>query len=1042
MSNGNDNFVNLHLHTTYSLLDAYGLPEQILDKVKELKQTACAITDHGNTFGHIRFYKEALKRNIKPILGCEFYLVKNAKIKDKEEKRSHITILAKNKQGYTNLIKLVTQSWLEYFYYKPRIDIDTLLQHKEGLIVLSGCPQSFISNWKDDCEIIVEKLKAELKNDFYLEIGDWDFFEGKKIISKIIAIYKKFKIPLVVTADVHYPEKNDSSIQDILVCIRDRKKINDPTLKLYDLRNLYLKTYQEIKDSIIKFIPELSEKEIELAIANTQKIANDVDFAFENLLMPEFPLSQDKIKFFEQLCKQGLKEKKLNSSKQYIDRMEYEKKIILQKKNFLDYFLIIWDIVQYAKKKNILMSPARGSVAGCLIAYLLGITEIDPLQYNLIFERFIDINREDLPDIDLDFEDTRREEIKDYIEKKYGYEHTASLATFGTFKGKMCLQDIGRIYSLPNKEVEKLKELVLVRSGGDSRGMFCVEDTFKFDIAKKIAEQYPDFFKAAKLEGQIRNVSIHAAGVIISKTPLNNCIAFSQSHGQKILATDYDGAKYLNLLKIDILGLKTLSIIKNTLKLIEQNHNKKIDIYKDIPLDDPKVYEYFSQGKLYGIFQFEGQAVNQVCRQIKPKNINELIEVNGLARPGPLNSGATTSFINRKNKIEEIVYEHPLMKNITENTYGIVVWQEQVMRVMREIGDMSWADTAEIRKLISRAQGVEKFNTFQKKFEMGSLKKVDKNTSDKIWNAMCTFGSWAFNKSHATGYTILSYITMWLKIYYPLEYFVSLCQREDETAIKKILKEAKNEKIKILPIDINKSKQTFTIENGCLRLGFEQIKKFGKKAADELVKKQPFVNTEDFLNRIDKKIITKGKQELLYKLGIIAKNKNQLSLFPTPEKEISMEEKFQICPYLIDLNLIEKWQSFCYNTYKQKIVPIEKLNLLSNKKVAIIGLADPAEKNLRNIREVSFSKGQKLDNISNPHLEEFMNFVLEDETDFITVRISRTKYPLLKDIIWSAEAKDVLYVEGRMGMGIRMVFAEKIINLTKNYEKYQNKKNK
>ena len=750
-----DNFVHLHLHSTYSFTDGYGLPEQYISRAVELGQPGIGVTDHGNVSAHYKWYKQSIKAGLKPILGCEMYIVEDNK-DIREREYNHITVLVKNNIGYRNLMKLVTKAWCEQFYYKPRITFQDLFDNQEGLIVLSGCLSSPImehlkENRMDEARNMIKLFNERIDN-FYIEIQPITFEAGIHAYEKLIDLYHELKhygIKWVATNDCHYVLEEHNKVQEVLLCVQTRDKMSNPEHWKFDQDDFFLKSRQQMIDSLHKAFPYYDISEFEKACDNSVIIADGVDFEFPKATPIVFPMKEeDKFIFIKSECEKGLERILRKDDKSYRERVDYELDLI-KSKGFIDYFLVIHDLVNWAKNKGILVGPARGSAAGSLACYLLRITEVDPMPYDLLFERFIDINREDLPDIDVDFEDSRRYEVKEYIIGKYGADKVGNLPTFAEFKGKSALHDVGSIFEVPFKMVDEIKSLVIERSGGDSRASFTLIDTFtneEFPRPAEILKQYPSMKYAIELEGQYRQMGQHAAGVVISNEPLTNFCAIYKVKGEQVISLAYEDASSIGLLKIDLLGLSTLSVVSKAIRMIEAKTKKKIDIY-NLPLNDPKVYQGFISQKMFGVFQFDGQAVNQVSRQINPRDFNALSAISALARPGPLNGGVTTAYIARRANKEKITYAHPVMKPYTEETYGLVVYQEQVMKTMREVGKMSWKDTAEIRKLISRSQGVEKFNTFKEKFAIGAKENgMNDKQIDDIWNAICTFGSWAFNK--------------------------------------------------------------------------------------------------------------------------------------------------------------------------------------------------------------------------------------------------------------------------------------------------------
>lgn len=1110
-----DNFVHLHVHSTYSLQDGIGLPEQYIKRTKELGQPGLAVTDHGNISGHYKWYKKCNKEGIVPILGCELYIVEKA---DEIRTRgyNHITVLVKNNTGYKNLMKLVTKSWCEQFYYKPRITWQDLFDHQEGLIVLSGCLSSPVMELLKDEKDLTKEAEEQLVlfndkiDNFYIEFQPIGFAAGKPAYEKLIKLYneklksKGFKA--VVTNDCHYVLEEQSELQEILLCVQSKDKMDNPARWKFDQSDFFLKSRKQMEDSMRTCFPDFDCSE---HLDETVRISESIDFEFPTTEPVRFPMPEnEKESYFRKLCHEGVIKRGLYYNKDennpkldftqeqekiYSERINYEIDLII-KKNFLDYFLVIHDLIKWSKDNGILVGPARGSSAGSLACYALAITEVDPIKYGLIFERFIDLNREDLPDVDIDFEDVRRHEVKEYLEKKYGDDKIANLPTFAVFQGKSCLDDIGRVFRIPFSVIDKIKDALIERSGGDSRASMTVEDTFNstvFEYPKKALAEFPMLKHAFTLEGQYRQMGQHAAGVMISNDPITDFCAFYKMKGTKVISLEYKDASEIGLLKIDLLGLNTLSVITKCLKLIKEKKGKKIDIY-NLPLDDPKVFKAFRDGKLFGIFQFDGQAVNQVCRQIKPNTFEDLSAVSALARPGPLNSGNTTEYIQRKTGKKPVTFVHPIMKNITEDSYGIVIYQEQVMRIMREIGDMSWKDTSEIRKLISKSQGVEKFNTFKDKFIPGALGHgLSQEVADKIWEEMCSYGSWSFNKSHSISYAVIGYWTQWLKVHYPIEFYTAILSLTHQEGKKRnIMKEFVKEGFKIYPIDINLSEESFSMEKDGIRIGFTDIKGIGETAAKSIVSKQPYSSYTDFEYRLAGKRIGSKVKKLLIDLGafdVLGNGNGAMTLFgytePEFEKEeVSLEKRLAVCPWGIDFGIDKNWLPFIQSIPKKfPELPTNISELKESEGVedmVIYGIV--YDKNLRDVREVSTSKGKELDPNAGKIIKliserakrtfggnytsvkaigwkgkhlirgedytveeqyEFANFVVEDDTDFITVRLSQLKFPEYGKLIFSeTKADDVLIFKGKLGSGIRMFFVNKIINLRILKEELENKK--
>lgn len=1053
-----DKFVNLHVHSTYSFIDGYGTPKQYFDAAEKLGQTALAVTDHGNISSHFKWYKEGVKSKIKPILGCEMYVVDNLEEKTKRS-YNHITVIALNNIGYRNLLQLVTDSWLKGFYYKPRTDWNQLALHKEGLMFTSGCMSSkageLIKSGKTIIEICNEiRKQKQLLGNYYIEVTPLSFADGKKYVQMMVSAAKIEKIPLLATSDCHYPEPHQSKIQEIMLCIQSNDSMlrSAPPRWKFDQDDFYLKSRKQMEDDFKMNYPDLDFTE---ALDNTVKVAEIVDFTFPVAKPLEFPMSQEeKIKQFKDLCWKGMLQRGFENKKEYVDRAKYEIDLII-KKDFVDYFMVIADLVSFAKSNNILVGPARGSAAGSLVCYLTRITEVDPMVHGLIFERFIDINREDVPDIDIDFEDEKRHLVKEYLSKKYGEDKVGDIATFAMFKGKNSISDLGRVYKIPIDVCEKIKNLLVVRSGGDSRASFTIEDTFEqFEYPKEALKKYPELKYASAFEGQIRQFGKHAAGVVISNESLQNVCAFYQRGGEKVISMDYYDASSSGLLKIDVLGLRTLTFLHKAADLVGQRHNKIIDYYK-LSLDDPKVYEMFNDPeRLFGIFQFDGQAVNQVCRQVRPQNFSELSDIDALARPGPLNSGATTAYIMRKNGKEKVVYAHPLLEPITKDTQGIIIYQEQVMRVMREIGLMSWKDTAEIRKNISKSRGLEAFNEYKERFAVGAIKNgLSEKEINQIWDSVCTFGSWAFNKSHSVSYTYISYWTMWMKVHYPIEYYSAiLATSYNDGTTRKVIKEYRREGYKILPIDINRSKETFSIDGEGIRLGFKQLRGIGEKTNQTLVLNQPYRNYADFKEKIYKKRVSSKIVSILEKMGAFESTggiREELTLFNQNPGVVEwhlpkIEELIVLCPYSVELSIENDWRDFIDKYIIRKPTRIADLVIHSEETGInpwdqptkfIMGVA--YDKSPRDKREVAASKGLHV-TFQEGELTEFLNMTVEDDSDFITVRIPVKIYPQYKTKIFEeVKDSDVLYIAGKIGSGIRMFFLTDFVILRTLKEKIE-----
>lgn len=1055
-------FVNLHNHCEFSLLDGYGHPDWFIKRAKELGQKAIAVTDHGNISAHKRWYDSCLKEEIKPILGIEAYIVDDITKKD-DRNRFHITLWARNLTGYRNLTRLVSLAYSEGFYYKPRIDWKSLQKYNKGIIGTSGCPsgrigQMIIKKGRGLKEIQTEMLRQKSifeEGSYFVEMAPWSYEEGQRIARVVYPAAVELGLPIILTNDAHYPMKDDAMKQDVMLAIQQRKKVSDTDRLKFDQTDFYLKTGQEMKDSWEAIYHDLPFREEMLE--NTVKIANMVNFKFPEAKPILFPYKGDKVKLIQKMIDKGVKERGLVLNEEYKARISKELDLIVRK-DFVDYFLVISDLIKWAKDQGILVGPGRGSSSGSLICYLTHITEIDPIPYGLLFERFIDLNRTDLPDVDIDFEDARREEVKEYLKSKYGEERVASLATFGTFQGRMCVQDIGRVFSdkIPSEVVDEVKKLIVQRSGGDSRYGFSVEDTFvNFDNAAEYLRQYPELGLAKYFEGQVRQLGIHAAGTVVSNEPIENFAAFYRSsNDEKVISMDYAAASSIGLLKIDLLGLTTLTIIRKTLALIKERHGKDIDLNK-ISLVDKRIFRAFKEGKLFGVFQFDGQAMMQVCRQVQPENFTELVAVNGLSRPGPLHSGGTTSYIERKFGKEKIEYAHPIIKHITKETYGVTIYQEQVMKIVKELGNFSWKDTSTIRQTMSKSRGTEAFGVYEQKFIDGAVKNgMEAEEAEKIWKQIYTFGSWAFNKSHSVAYTLIGYWCMYLKTYYPLEYYVTMLQTEkQEDKLRKVMKEYLNEGYKLYDVDVNESKESYSIKEDGILNGFTAVHGLGKAMAKKFIDNQPYQDFIDFKTRNKNEKMSAILLEVgAFKNLEFDRMSKQQDLFggdtvvdlPFDYKNPTVEVKRKYLTLAPSEKLLPIWKPIVKEKFNLKVTPIKEVERFTSKgQVTLIGTTDPNKFfNPKNKIEEMKSKGKDIDYIRKelkiPEGQEdfitvnydFLNFDLEDETDYVTVRIPYRSYPKFKEMMWAIKPDDIIMVEGMVNGGIRMVFANNIRNLT------------
>src|SRR4030042_266636 len=763
-------FTHLHVHSHYSLLD--GLPKigELLDYAKNSGMDSIALTDHGVLYGAVEFYQKAKEKGIKPIIGVEAYLAYE-KMEQKrpniDDKRYHLTLLAKNAEGYKNLVKLVTKAQLEGFYYKPRVDMDLLRKHGKGLICLSGCLQGRIprlilaKKMKEAEQLALEFQESFGKDNFYLELQHHPNIKEKETVNKgLISLSKKLKIPVVATQDSHYLKPEDAEAQDILMLINTGANPNDPERLTLKSDDFSLKSPAEMANAF-KLIPE--------AIENTQKIANSCNFEFKlgETKLPQFPLPDNKTadEYLKELCCQGLEKKYKKSSKEITDRLEYELSIIKQT-GFASYFLIVQDFVRWAKENRIVVGPGRGSAPGSLVSYLLNITTIDPIKYNLLFERFLNPERVSLPDIDLDFTDRRRDEVIEYVSQKYGRDKVAQIITFGTMAARAVIRDVGRAMGYPYSLCDQIAKMIPFS--------FTLEETLKkvseFRQAYETDEQARKLIDAAKkLEGVARHASTHACGVVISKEPLENIVPLQHpTQNEEIIVTQYEmgSVEKLGLLKMDFLGLKNLTIIEDCLARIYIIRGMKIDI-DNLPPNDKKTYNLLRDGDTTGVFQLESSGMKRYLKELKPTEFEDIVAMIALYRPGPMD--LIPEYIKGKHKKKKIEYLHPNLKPILESTYGICIFQEQLMQVVQKLAGFSLAEADILRKAVGKK--IKSLLIAQKEKMIKGMEKngIRPEIAQRIWEWILPFARYGFNKSHSTAYAAIAYQTAYLKAHYPVE---------------------------------------------------------------------------------------------------------------------------------------------------------------------------------------------------------------------------------------------------------------------------------
>lgn len=1004
-----DRHVNLHVHSTFSVLDGFGTPEMLVQRAKELGHTALAITDHGNASAHPQLERACKEAGIKPIYGCEFYCVPD--IGNNKQKKNHITVLAQNLTGYRNLLALLAKSFdKDHFYYRATIDMMDLFDHKEGLIILSGCLSGIASQM-----ILEDKYGAALKwvqdmselfgNHFYLEIQPLQLEETIKVNKGLRVISETSGVPMVVTTDCHFPTAEDRHVQTFLSSVRMKKNMEEEWGLMDD--HCTLATRADLLTWGIE--PEI--------IDTTYSIVNRIeDFDLPCAEMVKFGIDNP-YETFLQLCREGWVKRGIPQDKWdvYTPRVLRELELI-REKGFVDYFLIVADMIDWAKstkplpdadqimhvlcpncfqyspvqdatetaggilecicpkcedvfadfevsdRDNRLMAPekepimvgmARGSAAGSLVSYLMGITEVDPIPWDLLFERFIDVSRMDFPDIDVDIDDARREEVKQYLQQKYGADKVANIGAYSLFKQKSLLDDIGRTYHIPKATIEEMKDK-------------------HNDAGEALAEYVPSKVHLAKAEGMIRQFTIHAAGVIVC----SDDICRYATMGKDGIMLDHRDAEKLGLMKIDVLGLKTLRILTKCLDAI----GKTSEWLYSLPTDDEETIEAFSGKDFAGIFQYEGHATKGVCQRVKPKDFRELIDINALSRPAPLQSGATERYINRVPE-EEL---HPIVTKYTEASRGQILFQEQVMKILKEASTgLDWADITAVRKLITKKQGAEKLAGIKQRFIEG----FDGSpvVAEDIFNRCAESGSYGFNLSHATAYTHLGYYCMYLKIHYPIEfYWANMAVDSDKQSI---LREFSQNGGRVKGVKFGKSKEGWSIDNGCLRAGFTSLKGVGSKRATDLANgKLPGEKTKMFQMLMDEGVFDEehdsddfmGFEALKVKLDMV--NRDKIG-------HIIPGNYVKVAGYIGDLLI-------------------------------------------KSLKEVIESRGGDYSKTKNPEFEHYAAGVISDETGTVAIGINRYKYKdeLVRQMLEKPEGK-VYMIAGEYSQQHRKIYVQKIKTL-------------
>jgi DNA polymerase-3 subunit alpha len=891
-------FVHLHCHTDYSLLDGACEIGQLMDLVVQQKMPAVAMTDHGNLFGAVEFYNKAKEKGVQPVIGCEVYVSQQGHTTRSENDRyNHLVLLCETQEGYRNLLKLVSTSFLEGFYYKPRIDKNLLAQHSKGLIAMSAClrgdiNETIMANRYEEAKRLAYGYADMFgKDNFFLEIQDHGMDQDKVVVPQIHRLSQETRIPLVATNDSHYMRKEDARAHEILLCIQTGKTMSDPQRMRFSQPEFYLKT----RDEMLAMFGELEE-----SLDRTWEIAQRCQVNLEKVKepFPKFtvPAEHTTDTYFEYVARQGFEKRRSrleNMRKagalkhdlaEYVERLDREIRMIQQMK-FAGYFLIVWDFIRFAKSRGIPVGPGRGSAAGSLVSYSMDITDIDPLQNGLLFERFLNPERISMPDIDIDFHTRRRGEVIQYVTEKYGREQVAQIITFGTLGARTAIKDVGRVLDISFGDVDRITKLIPTTLNIKLKEALEQEPAIE-DAARRDPRLKEVLEVALKLEGMARNASMHAAGVVISPVPLQELVPLYKTNKDEIV-TQYDmvGLEKLSLLKMDFLGLTTLDIIQDALALIEQNHGVKL-VMEDIPLDNPATYQIFCKAFTSGIFQFESRGMRDILRKYQPSRIEDLCALNALYRPGPIQGGMIDDFIDGKHGRKKVTYDFPELQEVLEETYGVIVYQEQVMQISNRLAGYSLGDADILRRAMGKKKA-EEMAAQRARFLQGAKQKgLPQKKVEKVFDLMEKFAGYGFPKAHSAAYAYLAYVTAYLKANYPLAFLSALLTSEMGNADKvvKYINECREMGIAVLPPDVCSSGKDFTPDGQGIRMGLCAIRNVGAAAADSIIEARkaggPFQNLYDLCERVDLTSVNRRILENLIKCGAMssmAGNRAQLT---------------------------------------------------------------------------------------------------------------------------------------------------------------------
>ena len=877
-------FAHLHVHTEYSLLDGSNKIKEYVEKIKALGMTAGAITDHGVMYGVIDFYKAAREAGINPVLGCEVYVAPGSRLDREmvhgEDRYYHLVLLAENNTGYSNLMKIVSKGFVEGYYYKPRVDMEVLEKYHEGIIALSACLAGEVQRnlvrgmYEEAKEVAYRYERCFGKGNFFLELQDHGIPEQKLVNQQLLRMSQETGIELVATNDVHYTNAEDAEPHDILLCLQTGKKLADEDRMRYEGGQYYVKSEEEMK-SLFPYALQ--------ALENTQKIADrcHVEIEFGHTKVPHFevPEGYDSWTYLNKLCHEGLDKRYGADAPKYLQKLDDELAVI-KNMGYVDYFLIVWDFIHYAREHDIMVGPGRGSAAGSLVSYTTGITDIDPVRYNLIFERFLNPERVSMPDIDVDFCFERRQEVIDYVVEKYGKDCVTQIVTFGTLAARGVIRDVGRVMDLPYNFVDTIAKAIPNELGitidkallmnPELRGMYESDES-----VKKLIDM------SRRLEGLPRHTSMHAAGVVISQKPMDEYVPLSRaSDGTITTQFTMTTIEELGLLKMDFLGLRTLTVIQNAVRLAEKSSGKKIDM-NAIDYNDKKVLDSLGTGKTDGVFQLESAGMKNFMKELKPQSLEDVIAGISLYRPGPMDF--IPAYIKGKDHPESITYDCPELEPILAPTYGCIVYQEQVMQIVRDLAGYTWGRSDLVRRAMSKKKG-KVMEQERKNFVYGNPEEnvpgciargIDEKVANKIYDNMIDFAKYAFNKSHAAAYAVVAYQTAYLKYYYPVEFMAALMTSvlDNTSKVSEYIYTCRQMEIAILPPDINEGEGGFSVSGQAIRYGLSAIKSIGRPVIDAIVEERkirgPFTTLKDFITRLSGREVNKRTIENFIKAGAL-----------------------------------------------------------------------------------------------------------------------------------------------------------------------------